>query len=416
MSHTGTTGLAVSHNVIVHRLRRLPVPGEVLIERGARVSPATVVARAEIPGPARVVPIAQTLGVPAERTAACMAVAINGTVREGDLLARRSTLWGWLTSEVRAPVAGTVESLSRVTGQLVLRAPPQRVEVAAYLDGVVTQVLPREGVVVSARAALIQGIFGVGGETWGRLSVLNDGSPTPCDGAHPRGLPASQDSAAQGIGPGNRGDIVIVPGRISAETIQAALSAGASALIGASIHDDDLCDWLGCELVGGVTGGEKGGLTLIVTEGFGDLRMSQQTFALLSDLNGRMASVNGATQIRAGVLRPEILVSHPAGQACESAREALLAELAEAAQSAMTDEAAPAAALVAGERMAVGARVRLIRSPRFGAEGAVVELPPPPEKLLTEAIVRVAVVRLTDGTLVRTPRANVEVVDGGPTS
>lgn len=391
MTQIGTTGLMASHSVLMHRMRRLPVEGEVLVHRGMRVSPETIVARAELPGPVRVVPIAQPLGVPADRTLSFMTVPINSSVRQGDLLAKRSTLWGRLTSEVRAPVAGTVESVSSVTGQLVLRAPPKCVEVAAYLDGVVTRVLTGEGVVVSSRAALIQGIFGVGGETWGRLCVLDDDAPV--------------------IGPEHRGSIVVVPGRIAAATIQAALTAGAGALLGASVHDVDLCGWLGYELCGGVTGSEKAGLTLIVTEGFGDLRMSRRTCDLLRQLNGRTASVNGATQIRAGVQRPEVLVSHVSDVPCDGVDDSLLAELA----AAPSDES-PSASVANGdpiERLCVGLRVRLIRAPRFGAEGVVEELPPRPEKLATEAVVRVAVVRLTDGTLVRTPRANIEWLGEG---
>ena len=41
------------------------------------------------------------------------------------------------------------------------------VEVDAYIDGMVTEILPGEGVVVEAEGAFIQGIFGVGGETCG---------------------------------------------------------------------------------------------------------------------------------------------------------------------------------------------------------------------------------------------------------
>ena len=43
-------------------------------------------------------------------------------------------------------------------------------------------------------------------------------------------------------------------------------------------------------------------------EGFGDIAMAQRTFELMRSHDGRMASVNGATQIRAGVMRPEIVI------------------------------------------------------------------------------------------------------------
>jgi hypothetical protein len=36
--------------------------------------------------------------------------------------------------------------------------------------------------------------------------------------------------------------------------------------------------------------------------------MAQRTFELLKSLTGKKTSINGATQIRAGVMRPELIV------------------------------------------------------------------------------------------------------------
>ena len=48
-----------------------------------------------------------------------------------------------------------------------------------------------------------------------------------------------------------------------------------------------------------ITGQEDVGTTLILTEGFGTLAMAEQAFAILREREGRQASMNGATQIRA---------------------------------------------------------------------------------------------------------------------
>ena len=75
----------------------------------------------------------------------------------------------------RSPVDGVVEMVSTVTGQVTLREPPIPVQIDAYLDGVVEEVLPREGVVIRTEGAFIQGIFGVGGETQGVVRVAVNG-------------------------------------------------------------------------------------------------------------------------------------------------------------------------------------------------------------------------------------------------
>jgi hypothetical protein len=36
---------------------------------------------------------------------------------------------------VRAPISGTIESISKVTGQVFLREPPEHIRLAAYIDG-----------------------------------------------------------------------------------------------------------------------------------------------------------------------------------------------------------------------------------------------------------------------------------------
>ena len=78
--------------------------------------------------------------------------------------------------------------------------------------------------------------------------------------------------------------------------------------IAGGIDDHDLKEILGYDLGVAVTGTEQIGTTVIVTEGFGDIAMARRTFDLLRQHAGRDVSVNGATQIRAGVLRPEIVI------------------------------------------------------------------------------------------------------------
>jgi hypothetical protein len=100
------------------------------------------------------------------------------------------------------------------------------------------------------------------------------------------------------------------------------------------------------------------------------------------------ASLNGATQIRAGVIRPEVVVPLAGRRA----------------------EGGPAAAVVAGG-LAPGTRVRIIREPHFGRLGRVTELPSALQQLPTEASVRVLVVDLEGGGRHVLPRANVEIIE-----
>jgi hypothetical protein len=101
-------------------------------------------------------------------------------------------------------------------------------------------------------------------------------------------------------------------------------------------------------------------------------------------MSGRACSINGATQVRAGAVRPEIIV--PRG-----------------------DEAAAGSSPGQGDTgLNVGTRIRLIRVPYFGMFATVVALPHEPRKIETGAWTRVLEAKLDAGPTVTVPRANVE--------
>ena len=116
--------------------------------------------------------------------------------------------------------------------------------------------------------------------------------------------------------------------------------------------------------------------------------MADRTFALFKSLEGRLASINGATQIRAGVIRPEVIV--PLSDAPSAPKE-----------GANTEDAG---------QLKIGAPIRVIREPYFGILGTVTGLPSELVKVESETMVRVLETRLEDGRTVTVPRANVEVI------
>ena len=184
-----------------------------------------------------------------------------------------------------------------------------------------------------------------------------------------------------------RGAVVVGGARMTAAAIARAREVGAAALVSGGIDDHDLREVLGHDIGVAVTGTERIGITLIVTEGFGEIAMAARTFALLASHAGRAASVNGATQIRAGVMRPEIVV--PLGQG-------------DGAIAARASEGV----------LEIGSLVRIIGDPHFGVIGTVGNLPPEPQVLESGSKSRVLGVKLADGEQVTVPRANVELIEG----
>ena len=370
MSHSYTPGLRVTEHAVVRRERRLPLRGEVLVETGAIVAPDTVVARTELPGNVQTVNVAARLGLDPARVAGALQASVGSVVRIGDTLASVKAMFGMVTNRVESPGDGVVESVSTVTGQLLLREPPIPVEVSAYVAGIVVNVIPGEGVVVQAEGAFLQGIFGVGGETFGTIECAVGGAG---DELRPADLREE-----------HRGRVVVGGAWVGWEALARAREIGVAAVVVGGFDDADLRRLLGRDLGVAITGSEDVGLTLVITEGFGRIPMAARTWRLLEQHRGEVASVSGATQIRAGVLRPEILVPRagPGASAVEAREEGGLEP---------------------------GSLVRAIREPWFGRIGRVVELPHELRALETEALVRVLVVEFDGGGgSAVLPRANVE--------
>jgi hypothetical protein len=116
--------------------------------------------------------------------------------------------------------------------------------------------------------------------------------------------------------------------------------------------------------------------------------MAERTFNLLASCEGQDASVNGATQIRAGVMRPEIV----------------LPVRGEAPKGHKAPEHSPGL-------LEIGMPVRIIRDPYFGRIGLVNALPSEPQVLESGSKARVLEVKVGSGEDVIIPRANVELIE-----
>jgi biotin carboxyl carrier protein len=375
MAHAYTPGLKVTPRTRYRARRILPIAGDVLVKAGDRVQARDVVARTELPGDVTPINLANLLALPPGDVPGCLLKREGDRIEVGEPLARTKGIFGMFKNEYAAKTAGTIESVSNVTGQVIVRGAPIPVEVRAYATGEVVEVLPGEGCIVEADAALVQGIFGIGGEAYGVIRMA-------C-------ADHAQELTPDLIGPDMRGAIVIGGARVTGEAVRRAIAVGAAAVVSGGIDDQDLRDVLGYDLGVAITGTEQIGITLIVTEGFGEIAMAERTFKLLAAHAGAEAAVNGATQIRAGVMRPEIVIPLAAAGTTSDVTTGVMA--------------AP---------LEVGSPVRIIRDPHFGIIGTVAALPPEPHVLDSGSKARVLEVESADGRRLTVPRANVEIIGG----
>lgn len=373
MAHAYTPGLKVMPCTVLRKKRLLPIPGKVLAAMGQQVGAMDVVAQTELPGKVFSVNVANRLAVGPEEIKNFMVKNEGDAVKKGEIIAENKPFLKWFKTSIESPVEGTVESVSPVTGQVLLREPPKVLPIKSYVKGSIVEVVPEFGVTVEAEGTFIQGIFGVGGETNGEIAVAVS-SP-------------DEELTAEALSEGHRGKIVVGGKHAGLATIKRAVELGVNAIVVGGIHDRDLRQLLGYDIGVAVTGTEKIGLTLIVTEGFGMIPMAEYTFKLLSSRNGEHASVSGATQIRAGVMRPEIIVPGYPKNVSECKKD----------QGRGWIEP--------------GDPIRIIREPHFGVIGTVKSLPPELTVIGSESHARVLEVSLDGGEVIVVPRANIEVLE-----
>ncbi len=374
MGHVYIPGLKVAEFELVRKKRILPLKGEVIVNKGDVVEPDTIVARTFLPGAVEAVNVAGMLSVDPEDVEAYMKKKPGDEFEKDEVLAESKGLFGLFKTQIKAPFKGTVENVSHLTGQVILRAEPVPIEVRAYIPGTVVEVFPEEGVEIETWASFIQGIFGVGGERFGTLSVLAENPDEVLDESK--------------ITDECQGKIVVGGGIVTAGAIRKAEQIGVKGIVVGGIDAQDITEYLGYEIGVAITGSEDIPITLVITEGFGHIPMAQRTFSLLKKYDGKSASINGATQIRAGVIRPEVIIQQP--EPSDEVKQKVVQEM---------------------KGLEVGTVVRVIRVPYFGRIGRITALPPELMQLESETYARVCEIEFNDGTRAIVPRANLEMIE-----
>jgi hypothetical protein len=376
MGQAYTPGLKVSTREVLLKERILPLKGEIKVKKGDLVGSEDVVAATNLPGKVELVNVVNKLSIAPDEVEECLKVKPGDSIKKGQLLAESKGIFGFFKSALNSPIDGVIESVSNITGQMVLRHPPIPIEVKAYVRGIIDEIIPNEGVIIKLNAAFIQGIFGIGGETVGELAIVSKD--------------ISDELTAENITEEHKGKIIVGGSYINSDALKKAIKVGAKGIIVGGIDAKDLKEFLGYDIGVAITGSEDVGITLVTTEGFGKINMAQKTFDLLSSYAGKKTSINGATQIRAGVIRPEIIIPLDDKDMAKSKQE---------------DSGNKVSGLVEGRL------IRIIREPDFGQVVKIKSLPVELHTVESETKVRVVEVEYPDGKTRIVPRANIEIIE-----
>jgi hypothetical protein len=231
MAHAYTPGLKVTEKDLVRKERRLPLKGEVVSKVGEKVKAEHIVAKTNLPGNVQTLNIAGILGSLPEDLEEYLLKHPGDAVSKGEVVAQSKGFLGLFKSKALSPCDGSLESVSKVTGQAILREPPQPVQVDAYINGEVVEVFEREGVAVETVATFIQGIFGVGGEMRGEIFLVTD---------------KPDEVLTEDVVNDECKDKILVGGSlVTAGAVRKAIEKGVKGIVVGGIEDGDLKSFLG---------------------------------------------------------------------------------------------------------------------------------------------------------------------------
>ncbi len=250
-----------SRKGLIPKSFRSPVDG-----RLERILPGGILVIREKPELAReltTVLAAKELGIKVRDLKRFLRCEVGQEVERGQWLACLSATKQGPTC--KSPVRGRVRRIDLDFGLIMIEPLLEELDILAWLPGTVEDVTDK-GCVISNEGVVIYGAWGAGGETFGELTT-REAEKGQIEVRH----------FADG------GDL-----RRLRET-------GAAGVIAGGVHLKDVLD-------------PNPGFTIVVTDGFAASEIAADVHELLGAHRGKLALIDGTTQLRVGVQRPKIIL------------------------------------------------------------------------------------------------------------
>jgi len=219
-------------------------------------------------------------------------------VREGQIIAQIITesptgAAGYI--KVHSPSTGFVKEINPVTGCVKIQYEADPFYLKAFVDGRITEVIENQGVTIESNSIFMQGAIGFGGENTGRLIV-----------GYFVDLQASLSDTNE-----NENIIIAVKDSLTPSMLEWIKSNNIKGVIAASIDNKVWVNYHKKEIGVAITGDEDLGYSIVLIEGFGTSQLDDGFFNYLKKFQDQNISINGRTQIRAGIIRPQIILPAP---------------------------------------------------------------------------------------------------------
>jgi hypothetical protein len=345
--------LRASSSLAIKRVRRLPLPGQVIVNEGEQVNPQDVIGEASLPSSLVMVDIAQALGVDRVDVKRFLVRQLGDDLIEDDVIAQ---VEGPIARLVRSPLKAKLVDLHQ--GQAVLQTGQEVIQVRAGLIGTVESIIPEYGAVLAASGLLIQGAWGNGHIQAGELLVLPESWEAPL-----------KNPLLNSI---EKGKVLAVGGFQDAEAFAQCEEQEVAGLI------------LGSLSTHLISKAAALAVPLIVLQGFGTFSPDLSLLRLLEPHTGERVCIHACQVDRLNGMRPEVFIPHEDGG--EADLYGIRAQL------------------------SIGQRVRLFSGMAMGQSGEVMALGEGPVHFESGLNLPAAEVLLEDGETQIIPQQNLAIL------
>jgi hypothetical protein len=152
----------INSNKQIAVTRRLPVPGEILVQRGQKVVALQIIARAELTRRYQVIDVARQLARPNVDMDQVLLKARGDYVEANEAVATSKGGLPFLRRVARSPLPGRIAAIGQ--GWVLLETERVTIELPAFVNGIVAKIIPDRGVIIETNGAMIEPACGFGGE------------------------------------------------------------------------------------------------------------------------------------------------------------------------------------------------------------------------------------------------------------
>jgi hypothetical protein len=275
-------------HMTIRRARKLSFPGQVLVNKGEKVSPDAIIAQGKLPGGIMMLDVAKGLRLPPEEIRSCLTRQIGERVQEGDEIARCE---GTFPRLVRAPAVGQLVECHQ--GNVVLTTDEMMTSLKAGMLGEVEKIMPEYGAIIVTWGCLVQGLWGNNRMGSGVLHVLESSTERPL------GLLDLELMS--------NGEVIVTDVCPSADVLEKMLAKRISGVI-AGVCQPGMIPVL-----------EKSEVPVLILQGFGINKPDVFTMAMFSAHEGKIATIDTHQGDAFFTNCPEVIIPQDKGDYVEDA-------------------------------------------------------------------------------------------------